>query len=326
MRVPLAVLLSVAATAPGPANPIEPVVAILEATRTHQLVALSEVHGSEQFHAFLRLLVRDAGFAASVNDVVVEFGNAFYQDVIDRFVNSDDVPDDALREVWQNTTQPIHVWDLPVYEEFFRTVRAVNAQRTPDERLRVVLGDSPIDWAQVHSREDVRKFANRDRWAADAIEREVLLKHRRALVIYGGTHLLRRGGSLVALLENEGADRVYTIWTHVSGVLATLQPDAPSWRAPSFVVLRGTVLGAAPFGFFFPTPTGRSDAPIEDSFDGLLYVGDPTTLTTSHVTPELCADQAYIRMRLQRTSTIGFNFPPDAPFPDWESAFRAECR
>ena len=306
--------------------PVEPIGAILEATRTHQLVAISEVHGGEQLHAFLRALVRDSGFAASVNDIVVEFGNALYQDVIDRFVNGGDVADAALRQVWQNTTQPIHIWDLPIYEEFFRTVRAANAQRTPDRRLRVVLGDSPIDWNQVHSRDDVRKFANRDRWAADAIEREVLVKHRRALVVYGGTHLLRRGGSLVGLLESEGADRIYTIWTHMSGDLAALEADATSWRAPSFVALRGTALGTEPFSFFFPTPTAKGDVPIEDGFDGLLYLGDPATLTTSHVTRELCADRAYIQMRLQRTSTIGFKFPPDAPLPDWESAFRAECR
>jgi len=243
----LSFLLTAAVAASSPTVPVEPIGAIVEAARTHQLVAIGEEHGCDQLHAFLRALVRDRRFADAFNDIVVEFGNAKYQDVIDRFVRGNDVPYEVLREVWQNTTQPTHIWDLPVYEEFFRTVRAVNASRS-DRRLRVVLGDSPIDWDQVHSRDDVRKFANRDRWAADTIEREVLAKHRRALVIYGGTHLLRPGGSLVGLLESEGAERIYTIWTHVSGALATLQSDAASWRAPSVVPLRGTALGGTPFG------------------------------------------------------------------------------
>jgi hypothetical protein len=326
MAAYLRFLLSAAVATSSPAIPVDPIGAIVEAARTHQLVAVSEEHGCEQLHAFLRVLVRDRRFADAFNDIVVEFGNAKYQDVIDRFVRGDDMPYDVVRQVWQNTTQPTHIWDLPVYEEFFRAVRAVNASLTPERRVRVVLGDSPIDWDQVHAREDVRQFANRDRWAADAVAREVLARHRHALVIYGGTHLLRGGGSLVGLLENEGADRIYTIWTHVSGALATLQADAASWPKPSLVALRGTPLGAAPFGFYSPAPPGRGDARMEDRIDAMLFIGDPSTLTTSHVTPALCADEAYIRMRIERTNRIGFRFPPSEPYPDWENAFRAACR
>ena len=48
-------------------------------------------------------------------------------------------------------------------------------------------------------------------------------------------------------------------------------------------------------------------------------------VTTVLVTPALCADDAYIRMRIQRTETIGFTFPPSVPYPDWQSAFKAAC-
>ena len=46
--------------------------------------------------------------------------------MIDRFVRGDDVPDDVLRQVWQNAAVTGTVWDVPIYEEFYRTVRAVN--------------------------------------------------------------------------------------------------------------------------------------------------------------------------------------------------------
>ena len=65
---------------------------------------------------------------------------------------------------------------------------------------------------------------------------------------------------------------------------------------------------------------------MEDRIDAMLYLGDPAALTTSRVTPALCSDEGYIRMRIQRTNTIGFKFPPSEPYPDWESAFRAACR
>src|SRR5881397_1690646 len=127
-------VLSAAVAASSPATPVEPIDAIITAARSHQLVAIGEHHGCEQLHAFLRALVRDRRFADAFDDIVVEFGNAKYQEVIDRFVRGGDVPYDVLRQVWQNTTQPIHIWDLPVYEEFFRIVRAVNASMTSERR------------------------------------------------------------------------------------------------------------------------------------------------------------------------------------------------
>jgi hypothetical protein len=68
---------------------------------------------------------------------------------MDRFTRGEDVPNDTLRQVWQNTTQPHPLWDVPIYEEFFRAVRAVNQSLPNDRQLRVVLGDPPIDWDRL---------------------------------------------------------------------------------------------------------------------------------------------------------------------------------
>ena len=73
--------------APAPrAVPVEPIGAILDAFRSHAIVALGEgLHGNEQGHAFRLTLIRDPRFAVTVNDIVVECGNAKYQDLMDRF-------------------------------------------------------------------------------------------------------------------------------------------------------------------------------------------------------------------------------------------------
>ena len=133
---------------PGiPAVPIEPITGILEMFKTHDVVALSEGnHGNEQGHAFRLALIRDPRFSAAVNDIVVEFGNAHYQAVIDRFVQGEPVAYEELRKVWQDTTQRGTVWDRPIYEEFYRAVRDVNAALPVERRLRVLLGDPPMDW------------------------------------------------------------------------------------------------------------------------------------------------------------------------------------
>jgi hypothetical protein len=79
--------------------PVNAVDGILEAFKAHQIVALTDAHGNEQAAAFLLSLVLDPRFAAMVNDIVMECGNARSQDVIDRFVKGEDVPDESLRVV-----------------------------------------------------------------------------------------------------------------------------------------------------------------------------------------------------------------------------------
>ena len=93
-------------TTPRPGVPVEPVSAILDAFDHHDVVAVGDPPGNEQAHAFRLALIRDPRFVAAVDDIVVEWGNALYQDVMDRFVGGDDVSDAELREVWRNTTQP----------------------------------------------------------------------------------------------------------------------------------------------------------------------------------------------------------------------------
>jgi hypothetical protein len=61
----------------------------------------------------------------------------------------------------------------------------------------VWLGEPPIDWSKINTREDLIPFLEkRDIHAAEVIHREVLAKGRKALVIYGGAHFLRAGDSL----------------------------------------------------------------------------------------------------------------------------------
>jgi hypothetical protein len=319
---------------PRPAAPVEPISAVLEAFRTHQIVALGEPHGNEQAYAFRLALLRDPRFANNVNDIVVETGNARYQEVMDRFVRGEDVTDDALRHVWQDTVgSPGTTADLPIYEDFFRAVSAVNAALPRERQIRVLLGDPPVDWASVRSVSDLMKFAEaRDTHAADLIRREVLAKHRRGLVIYGEGHLWRKNprsnyeiddlpGPLVSILNRTAGPTLFTISTaSVDKDVKELQADAESWPVPSLVMLRGTVLGATDFAVYSPTSARylmrngtRIDIPrdqwrvlrMEDQFDALLYFGPRSALTRSSLSPKLCADAAYLEMRMSRMALVG---------------------
>ena len=93
--------------------------------------------------------------------------------------------------MWQNTTQPDTLWDAPIYEEFFRAVRSVNASLPKTRQLRVLLGDPPIDWDKVPTKNEYGTW-DRDGHPADVIRKEVLAKGRKALVIYGDLHFIRQ--------------------------------------------------------------------------------------------------------------------------------------
>src|SRR6516225_9953466 len=80
-----------------PAVPVNPIDAVLDAVRTHRIVALGEGvnHGHETAYQFRLALIRDPRFTETVTDVVVEIGNARYQDTIDRFERGEHVPEEA---------------------------------------------------------------------------------------------------------------------------------------------------------------------------------------------------------------------------------------
>lgn len=334
-----AIALPVALVADEPASrraatPVEPIHAILDAFRTHDVVALGDGHGNLQAHAFLLSLIRDPSFPAVANDIVVEFGNARYQAVIDRYTEGDEVPYAELRRVWEDTTQPIHVFDVPTTEEVFTAVRSVNAARAPGQRLRVLLGDPPIDWSAIHSRDDARQWGmQRDSHPAELIQREVIQKHRKALVVYGVTHLMRGGPAgapprtIVGRLESSGTPVFVVTPNTLGGDLASLQADAAGWSVPSLALLSGTWLGAADFLFFLQGPTlpGLGGVPIETRVDAVLHLGPPASMSSARPSPRLCADTEYIEMRLARQAAIDFMLPPDNPHGTWEQWFKSSC-
>jgi hypothetical protein len=117
-------------SSPLPAVPVNAIVAIVDAFRSHRVVALGEgPHGNEQGHAFRLALIRDPRVLAECDDVLVECGNGRYQDVMDRLVSGAEVSHEDLRRVWQDTTVGTAVWDRPIYEEFFRAVLAGSEHR-----------------------------------------------------------------------------------------------------------------------------------------------------------------------------------------------------
>jgi hypothetical protein len=269
----LALAPSVFAQTPASAKPAVPLdarTAIIDAFASHALVALGETHGHREREDFLLDLVADSRFAVVASDIVVEGGISTHQPVVDRFVAGDDVPADSLQRVWRDTPS--------VVVTVIQRVRDINATQPKARRLRVLLGEPPID------RDRADPGSDRNRFAARLIEREVLGRKRRALITYGSGHFVRRTASfsLVTLLERSTRAKVFNIWTNLIA-LGPIQADADSWPVPSLALVRDTALGISNFASYFPPnvfdipPDLR--VPMQDQFDAVLYLGPTATWT-----------------------------------------------
>jgi hypothetical protein len=290
---------------------------VLEAFQTHRLVGLGEVHNLQNHHDALTLLLSDPRLPAVLDDIVVEFGNARYQNTIDQFISGQPVDNADLRLVWRNTTQsPLATWDEPVYEQFFRTVRTVNAPLPPGRQIRVLLGDPPLDWSKITSFDQLRAVAGpqRDIHAASVVETQVLSKGHRALLCYGLDHLTH-GGSLAGLIERRTGQRPYLIadFLPLAGDPGGLARKFSRYPRDTVIPTAGTWLGSVDAGLFSPDiQTGPNGGPqanrgcglrLSSHIDAALYLGQPADLTSSWWNPAIFLDPVYWK-ELQRRNAL----------------------
>ncbi|HVY89084.1 MAG TPA: hypothetical protein VG942_09470 [Hyphomonadaceae bacterium] len=215
--------LAPAATAQTPfARPA--VDAILDAFKTHPLVAIDDNHGLAQELDFYSVLVRDPRFGKEVGNVVVEFGGASAQSIIDRYVAGEDVPYTELRKVWTDTVGWVPVIPSIGYINFFASVRAANRSLPADQRIHVWLGDPPIDWTKITGRADFLPIIRqRDDFPAALIKSEILAKGRKALLIYGGGHLFEYKKGAPSAKQHPGTEQA------VRNLYADLRLDQPTF-------------------------------------------------------------------------------------------------
>jgi hypothetical protein len=282
---------------------------VLDAFKSARVVALGEgQHWNLPSHAFRLALIRHPDFATTVDDVVIEFGNSRYQTLLDRYISGDVVPDDSLKLVWQNTTAPNEVWDVPIYAEILRSVRDVNV-RLPDRRLRVLAADPPVDWEAVKTKDDLMPWlAVRDSFAADLVAREVIAKRRRALLLFGDGHFWRHSDepNLISHLDAAGI-RSIVITTPTSTDLGSLDPRLKNQRLPVVLSLRQSPIGRRPGKAFLQLanlPASWDSIPMRHIADAAVFVAPPSQITFGWLTMQQCADSTYRRMRRERLSIV----------------------
>lgn len=291
---------------PSPQDPAQGIVKLFD---TYRIVMLGEIHESRQEYDVLGRLLADPGFPQRVNDIVVEFGNARYQDLVDRYIAGGDVPLDQVRQAWQDVVGALGPVS-PVYGEFYAAVRAANQKLPRERRLRILLGDPPIDWSQVHSREDIAPYLPfRDEFYASVVRFQVLARKHKALLIMGEGHFRRNAGRPGAI-ENEllmSLVKPYIILPGSNMVRGYDELDArfESLPAPSLVEMKGSWIGALP-------TVGRAGSTFtwDQTADAYLYLGPRDKLTVVKNRRSDLEGTAYGK-EVERRLTILFDKAPD---------------
>jgi hypothetical protein len=73
---------------------------IFHSFQNHSLVGIGDNHNSAQEEDFYAALVRDPRFSTEVRNVVVEFGGAVHQGLLDGYLNGQEVSYADLRTIW----------------------------------------------------------------------------------------------------------------------------------------------------------------------------------------------------------------------------------
>jgi hypothetical protein len=330
------------AAAQNPSSPSSPPLIVCSAAdgifaafQSHPLVGLADSHGLAQEEDFYTALIRDKRFAKDVGNVVVEFGDAAQQNTLDHYLAGEDIPYDQLRRVWSDTVGWIPTVTAMGYINFYSQVRAVNLGLPLEQRIHVWLGDPPIDWSKVKTKEDLDPLVEkRNQYPAEIIKTQIIAKNKKALVIYGGFHL-HGEGSLREQVDSIRPGAFFVVTPHTGydeGLCSRcFEQAARDWPQPALATSVGesslqfellvqgcNFASLAAIGLANMTAAEKAKAVADmeerlsgDMGDALLYLGPATSLTRAPELPDLYLDSEF-RAEIDRRMFIetGDHLPP----------------
>ena len=236
---------------------------VFKAFENHPVVALGDAHGLAAQMDFYTAVVRDPRFARDVRNLVVEFGASSQQQVIDRYLAGETVPYVELRKVWNDTVGWAPPPALVGFAKFFAAVRDLNKSLPRNRRIKIWLGEPPLDWT-APSRDDLRAAMRaRDTYPAALVRDKILAKGEKALVIYGAFHFAE-GPMLKGQLDA----------TH-PGSLFIVLPYAPPFQYPGCAPLLPQVTAIWPKPALATRNRGKADEELRACFTLSPPAGGP---------------------------------------------------
>ena len=162
-----------------------------------------------------------------------------------------------------------------MYGKWLAAIRDVNSGLPPRRRLRVLAGDTAVDWQSIHTHADWGALGDNNVSFAEVIVNEVLRRGHRALVVLGMKHVMKSGDEdTTARVESRYPGSTYVVLLDNRGLLGPPVEELAHLQrlpqnAPVLCELAGTPLGDL---------LDNDDTPLANEADALLYFGPPETL------------------------------------------------
>jgi hypothetical protein len=258
--------------------------------------------------------------------------------VIDRYVNGETVPYPELRKVWSDTPGWFPTVTYAGSINIYSTIRDVNAKLPPDQRIKVWLGEPPMDWAATRTKADWDPLVKqRDTYPAELIEREVLAKGKKALIIYGAGHLISQPIVLMTnppapnirmLIDAKHPGALFVVTPYVGYIqkecAARFERHIKGWPVPALATpIRGSTLetdiwrkGCSAFAKPEDMTPDKFDETNRNTLgltsDALLYLGPRKSLMTGPRDPDILLDLEY-RAEMDRRMILRTGKPMGPP-------------
>jgi uncharacterized RDD family membrane protein YckC len=306
-----------------------PAAYIIAAASKHQLTIIGEgLHGVRPFLDLVNEIIPSLYLKAGVTCIALEACPSFNNRVLDRLVTAPEFDEDLALQIARSEN-----WRLYGYKEYWEILRTVwrlnSTLPNGQKRMRVVgldveldmpswalmgLGDDGLKNTPVWEKlrlfrlvDDIARVAVRDELMAATVEREVLARGERGVVLIGANHAyLRYGwpgrivhGKAVSetrrmgyMLHQRHGDSVYQILlydSHLRDIFPTCWEQVLSGREDSSV---GFDVVGSPFENLRSGFESQANVLFVDVTPGVVFLGDARTLEPSDrlddfITPEM---------------------------------------
>ncbi|BDR14163.1 hypothetical protein [Vibrio sp. STUT-A11] len=289
---------------------------IMQAFETHHLVAIGDYHWNEAFIRYATKLVSKPAFSEQVNHVVVEFGNAKYQSVLDDYLAGEEVSESQLNTMLRGSLY-FMAWMPDVYRDFFKAIKQRNEALPEGKKIQVHLAEAPFDWDEMQDVKVWKKAAKNKTDHFYQVASERIKNNEKALMIFGAFHLVNAPANyvkktqetdwpLATRLQQAFPDSTYLIWPMTDPeVVKTFN----ALKSPAVLEVGQGPMRDLRLIDFLPKARYKLaamddiDAKVGELFDAFLYLGE--NQRTMVFPRDVVADREWVGEMQRRVDLIG---------------------
>lgn len=296
---------------------------ILQIFKNHNIIGLGEGgHHLENAHQFFQNLFDNKKIQEVIDFVIVEFANANYQTILDKYIFGEQIYIEEIKKIWRESTQsPGLFGEAPIYFDLLKKIRNINSTLPNDKKIKVLAGDPSIDWKSIHTLDDYKKQIgyNREVFPAELAIDFGVMQRKKVLVIYSEFHLTKIADNTLAptrptitsIVDKKHSGAMKVIGTIYSESFLSEEQfrELPLY---SVIELSNNELGNISAHKFFPGSLYKDGKEliafdgykIKELFDALLYVGQYASLKR-YPMPKPNFDNDYLCELNRRRKIVG---------------------